>query len=50
MQTIGSRPALQVLREVLSELDESTRARVGRNLLVGLRWTNTARSTAAAIT
>lgn len=36
VQTLGSRPALEVLRDVLSELDEATRSRVGRNLLVGL--------------
>ena len=36
VQTVGSRPALEVLRGVLSELDEETRSRVGRNLLVGL--------------
>lgn len=36
IQTLGSRPALEVLAETLSELDEATRERAGRNLLVGL--------------
>ena len=36
VQTLGSRPALEVLTETLSELDEQTRERAARNLLVGL--------------
>ena len=36
VQAIGSRPALEVLKEVLGELDDATRERVGYNLLVGL--------------
>lgn len=36
VQTLGSRPALEVLTETLSELDEPTRERAARNLLVGL--------------
>ena len=36
VQTLGSRPALEVLSETLSELDESTRERAARNLLIGL--------------
>ena len=36
VQTLGSRPALEVLTETLSELDESTRERAARNLLIGL--------------
>ena len=34
--TIGSRPAVDVLREALDGLDEETRERAQRNLLVGL--------------
>lgn len=34
--TLGSRPALEVLRETLGQLDEATRTRATRNLLVGL--------------
>ncbi len=36
VRTIGSRPALEVLRETLASLDPSTRARAERNLLAGL--------------
>ena len=36
VQTLGSRPALEVLTETLSELDEATRERAARNLLIGL--------------
>ncbi len=36
VQTLGSRPALDVLTETLSELDEVTRDRAARNLLIGL--------------
>ncbi len=36
VQSIGSRPALDVLKEMLAELDDATRERVGYNLLVGL--------------
>ena len=36
VQTIGSRPALDILRETLSALDPETRERAQRNLLVGL--------------
>lgn len=36
LRTIGNRPALDVLRQTLSELSEDTRARAARNLLVGL--------------
>ena len=36
VQTLGSRPALEVLTETLSELDEVTRDRAARNLLIGL--------------
>ncbi len=36
VQSIGSRPALEVLKEMLGELDDATRERVGYNLLVGL--------------
>ena len=36
VKTLGSRPALEVLQETLFELDESTRDRAARNLLVGL--------------
>ena len=36
VKTLGSRPALEVLQETLMELDEDTRDRAVRNLLVGL--------------
>ena len=36
VQTLGSRPALEVLTETLSELDEATRQRAAQNLLIGL--------------
>jgi small ligand-binding sensory domain FIST len=36
VQTIGNRPAIDVLRETIAELDEATRERASRNLLVGL--------------
>ncbi len=36
IQTVGSRPALDVLRETLGALDPETRERAQRNLLVGL--------------
>ena len=36
VQTLGSRPALEVLTETLAELDEVTRDRAARNLLIGL--------------
>ena len=36
VKTLGSRPALEVLQETMSELDEPTRERAARNLLVGL--------------
>ena len=36
VKSLGSRPALEVLQETLLELDESTRERAARNLLVGL--------------
>ena len=36
IQTIGSRPALDVLRETLGALDPETQERAQRNLLVGL--------------
>ena len=36
LQTIGTRPAVDVLRETLDSLDEETRERAQRNLLVGL--------------
>ena len=36
VKTIGSRPALDVLKETMVALDEATRERVGHNLLVGL--------------
>ena len=36
VKTIGSRPALDVLKEVMADLDDATRERVGHNLLVGL--------------
>ena len=36
VKTIGSRPAVDVLREALEGLDEETRERAQRNLLVGL--------------
>ena len=36
VKSLGSRPALEVLQETLWELDESTRERAARNLLVGL--------------
>ncbi|MEE9278118.1 MAG: FIST C-terminal domain-containing protein, partial [Dehalococcoidia bacterium] len=36
VKRIGSQPALTILRETLGELDESTRGRATRNLLVGL--------------
>ena len=36
VRTIGSRPALDVLKEMMAELDDATRHRVGHNLLVGL--------------
>lgn len=36
VKTIGSRPALEVLKDVMTELDDETRDRVGHNLLVGL--------------
>ena len=36
VKTIGSRPALAVLKDVMTELDDETRERVGHNLLVGL--------------
>ena len=34
--TLGSRPALEVLQETIAELDDDTRERAVRNLLVGL--------------
>jgi small ligand-binding sensory domain FIST len=36
VKTLGSRPALEVLQETLMELDDDTRERAVRNLLVGL--------------
>ena len=36
VKSLGSRPALEVLQETLAELDEPTRERAARNLLVGL--------------
>ncbi|MCY4618705.1 MAG: FIST C-terminal domain-containing protein [Chloroflexi bacterium] len=36
VKSLGSRPALEVLQETLSELDDATRERAVRNLLVGL--------------
>jgi len=36
VKTLGSRPALEVLQETLMELDDATRERAVRNLLVGL--------------
>lgn len=36
VKTLGSRPALEVLQETLMELDDETRDRAARNLLVGL--------------
>jgi len=36
VKTLGSRPALEVLQETLLELDDETRDRAARNLLVGL--------------
>ncbi len=36
VKTLGSRPALEVLQETLMELDDDTRERAARNLLVGL--------------
>lgn len=36
IKTIGSRPAFDILRETLAGLDEETRDRAQRNLLVGL--------------
>ena len=36
VQQIGSRPTLEVLRELLGDLDEATRQRALQNLLVGL--------------
>ena len=36
IKTLGSRPALEVLQETMMELDEQTRERAARNLLVGL--------------
>ena len=36
VKTLGSRPALEVLQETLMELDDETRDRATRNLLVGL--------------
>jgi small ligand-binding sensory domain FIST len=36
VRTIGNRPAIDVLRETLGGLDEATRERAQRNLLVGL--------------
>ena len=36
VKSIGSRPALEVLKEVMTGLDDDTRQRVGHNLLVGL--------------
>ena len=36
VKTLGSRPALDVLQETLMELDDDTRERAVRNLLVGL--------------
>ncbi len=36
VRTLGSRPALEVLQETLMELDDETRDRAARNLLVGL--------------
>ncbi len=36
VKSLGSRPALEVLQETLWELDEETRDRAARNLLVGL--------------
>lgn len=36
VRTVGSRPALEVLRDTLAELDEGTRQRALQNLLVGI--------------
>ena len=36
VKSLGSRPALEVLQKTLSELDDATRERAVRNLLVGL--------------
>ena len=36
VKALGSRPALEVLQETLADLDEATRERAARNLLVGL--------------
>ncbi len=36
IKSLGSRPALEVLQETLSQVDDSTRERAVRNLLVGL--------------
>lgn len=36
VQTIGNRPAIEVLRETIATLDAGTRERATRNLLVGL--------------
>jgi small ligand-binding sensory domain FIST len=36
VHTIGSRPAMDVLKETMTGLDDATRDRVGHNLLVGL--------------
>ena len=36
IKTLGSRPALEVLQETIGDLDDATRERAVRNLLVGL--------------
>jgi small ligand-binding sensory domain FIST len=36
IRTIGNRPAIEVLRETIEALDDDTRERASRNLLVGL--------------
>ena len=48
LRTIGTRPAVDVLRETLDSLGEETRERAERNCWWGSRWTSTATNTAGA--